>query len=196
MAAMLLVAGSAFAQNYLNVGYGLPTLRYNYGEKLGTEKVDYNKFFAGYSHNFELASEFGLEAGLNFVFGLDKDKEKDLDAVVRNTSFLFEAPVLANYTFVNESDIKFKAFAGPVFHCGLSDKTTSIVSGGKTWDIDNYKDGDLNRFNVSAAIAVAAEFSNRYRVKIGYDFGLTDVDKNDNIKLHENCISFTLGYIF
>ena len=62
--------------------------------------------------------------------------------------------------------------------------------------IDNYSDGSYSRFGVSASFGLAAEWCNTIRLKIGYDLGLTDLNKSDNVSYKQDLLTFSLGYIF
>lgn len=190
---MLLVAGTASAQTYFNFGYGLADNCIKFGS-MDTDHPNSNVLFAGVSHNFGLSNEFGLETGLNFAYDFAKD---GLDIAEVKSKYLgFQAPVLFNYAFRLADDFTVKIFLGPTLSLGLMNKDITFAGGEKMYEVDYYADNSLNRFNVSASAAVAAEWANTIRLKLGYDYGLTDYDPSDSIKRTENVLAFTIGYMF
>lgn len=191
-AAMLLFAGAASAQNYINFGYGMPTDVVTFGD-MDPETDSFNTAFVGFSHNFLFGKALGLEAGANFVYGFSSDDE--LGVTLRYSSTGLNVPVLLNYGIPVGNLLTLKAFAGPTFHYGFSSKLDSILDGKKALTVDYYED-TYNRFFLSAGVAVAAEFADTFRVKLGYDLGLTDFDKAEKVTTKENLFSITLSYIF
>lgn len=196
-AAMLLVAGTVNAQNYINAGYGRAADRITFGN-MEPENESFNTVFAGFSHNFVFGKTFGLEAGINFVHGFNNDRDElpGLKSNLHFSSYAFNAPILLNCGIPVSDFLNLKLLVGPTLHYGLSCKTDSIVNGEKAYTIDYYGENSYNRFYVSAGAALAAELSNKFRLKIGYDFGLTDIDHAEKVSLKENLLSFTVSYIF
>ena len=192
-ASLVVAAFSAGAQNYINFGYALPTMTYKYGDTKA-ESSDSNALFLGFSHNFGLSGNFGLEAGLN---GLYDFKKTDLIGEVNAKSQYIglQVPALFNYKIDLARDCAVKLFLGPTFAFGLSNKVKSGTD--KTnYTIDYYEDGSYNRFGASASAAAALEWANVIRLKIGYDLGLVDLNKSDNIVEKQNALVFSLGYMF
>lgn len=188
----ILFAVSANAQTYFNLGYGLGEDRTTFGS-METDASESNTLFAGVSHNLGIAGNFGVEPGLNYVFNFSKIGD---DLCVKNNYHGIQVPVLLNYAFVPASDLAFKLFAGPAANLGLSDKSTTYVGDTEGLTIDNYEGGSYKRFGLSASFGLAAEFHDTFRLKIGYDFGLTDLNKSDKVSYKQNLITFSLGYIF
>lgn len=192
-AAMLLFAGAASAQSYINVGYGKPTDVVKFGD-MDPETDSFNTLFAGFSHNFLFGKALGVEAGANFAYGFKKTEELGVDIRYKYTGL--NVPVLLNYGLPVGNFLTLKAFAGPTFHYGFSCKNETYADGKKALTLDYYEDGSYNRFFISAGVAVAAEFADTFRVKLGYDLGLTDINKAEKISTKENLFSVTFSYIF
>ena len=197
VAAALLFACAANAQTYVNLGYGYGMNKTQFGE-LDPDTVGSNDIIVGVSHNFAIAGNFGIEAGLNYMHdwswaGLD-GTDKKTGAMSRYNGL--NVPVLFNYAFPLASDFKVKVLAGPKMFYGLSDKTVTYANGEKGYAVNNYDSDNISRFNVSGSFGVAGEWCNKFRFMLGYDLGITDIDKSDTILRKQNMLTFTLGYIF
>lgn len=197
VAAALLFACAANAQTYFNLGYGYGMNKVQFGD-LDPDTVGSNAIIAGVSHNFAIAGNFGIEAGLNYMHdwsweGIEK-ADKKTGAMSRFDGF--NVPVLFNYAFPVANDFTVKVLAGPKMFLGLSDKVTTYANGEKGYVVNSYDDKNINRFNVSASFGVAGEWCNKYRFMLGYDLGITDIDKSDLTLRKQNMLTFTLGYIF
>lgn len=192
-AAMILFAVSANAQTYVNIGYGLSRDKTTFGS-MDTDASNSNAIFAGVSHNFGIGGDFGVEPGLNYLHNFSNISDDGL--TVKNRYHGIQVPVLFNYAIVPSSNFTFKFLAGPAVSLGLSDKSTTYAGGVKGYTINNYKDGSYRRLGLSASLGLAAELYDIIRLKIGYDFGLTDLQKSDDICYKQNMLTFSLGYIF
>lgn len=192
VAATILFAVSANAQTFFNLGYGLGFDKITFGQ-LETDASNSNTIFAGASHNFGIAGNFGIEPGLNYVFNFSKTGD---ELSVKNQYHGLQLPVLFNYAVVPSDNFTFKLFVGPSVNFGISDKSTTYVGGIKGIVIDNYADDSYNRFGLSASFGLAAELFDTVRIKVGYDLGLTDLNKADNVTYKQNLLTFSLGYIF
>ena len=195
--AALLFSGMAGAQTYFNIGYGLPEDVITFGDTDPSTST-FNTAFAGISHNIKMGKALGIEAGVNFVYGFNDDRSDVLgiDSDIRYRSYGFNAPILLNYGIPIGNLFTLKVFAGPTLHYGLSSVTSSIVGGKIMYSIDNYTESNYDKFFASAGAAVAAEFGDTFRIKAGYDLGLTDIQKAAKVTLKENLLSLTLSYMF
>lgn len=196
-ASLLLFSGMAGAQNYFNIGYGFATTTMKFGD-MEPDSEDSNALFAGVSHNFALGNKLGFEAGLNFLYDFEHDSEELLGVkgVIKNDYMGLQMPLLLNYKLVDSRDLALKLFVGPTLHYGLSNKTVTEADGKDLVTVDYYSDNSYSRFNACASVAFAGEWMNKFRVKVGYDLGLTDFNNADKISAKENMIVFSLGYMF
>lgn len=191
-AVTILFAVSANAQTYFNLGYGLGSDKTTFGS-MEADFTDSNTLFAGVSHNFGIAGNFGVEPGVNYVFNFSKTGD---ELSVKNQYHGIQIPVLLNYAFISSNDFALKLLAGPAANIGLSDKSTTFVGDTKGLVIDNYADDSYSRLGLSASFGLAAEWSNTIRLKVGYDLGLTDLNKSENVSYKQNLLNFSIGYIF
>lgn len=190
------MAFTAGAQNYLNLGYGLPTSIMKFGDTK-PEGLDGNAFDLGYSHNFNFTRVLGLEVGVKGVYQFYNTKDELLDTKAETKSNYLgaAAPVLLNAKF-DMGSVAFKFLAGATCNYGFMDKVSTYLNGTKQLTLNNYDDPDIRRFGVSASAAVAAEWASVFRFKIGFDYGITDLDKSSAVKSTVNMLSFSLGYMF
>lgn len=191
-AVTILFAVSANAQTYFNLGYGLGRDKTTFGS-MEPDATQSSTLFAGVSHNFGIAGNFGVEPGVNYVFNFSNTGD---ELSVKNQYHGIQVPVLLNYAFVPSSNFAFKLFAGPAANLGLSDKSTTYVGDTKGITIDNYADDSYNRFGLSASFGIAAELHETFRLKLGYDLGLTDLNKEEKVSYRQNLLTLSLGYIF
>ena len=197
IAAALLFACAANAQTYFNLGYGYGMNKIQFGE-LDPDTVGSNAITAGISHNFAIAGNFGIEAGLNYMHdwnweGLE-NTDKKTGAMSRFDGL--NIPVLFNYAFPLASDFSVKVLLGPKMFYGISDKVTTYANGEKGYTVNSYDDENIGRFNVSGSIGIAGEWCNKFRFMLGYDLGITDIDHSELSLRKQSMLTFTLGYIF
>lgn len=153
-------------------------------------------FFAGGAMNFDIASGIGVQPALELNFFSDKDGND------KSSAFGVKIPIDVNYGFEITPDIKITAFAGPSIYLGLSRKLKTeyydvLQDKNVKQTIDYYDDGDFSRFGLGFGLGAWCDFKDMIRLKIGYDLGLNDREKNsDNVTFKENTFSISVGYIF
>ena len=139
-----------------------------------------------------------LESGLYYTErGAKKDKQS-----VGYTNF--ELPVLIKYGFQATDEIAVLPFLGPVFSYAFSGKTKQYqqASDGTielakvgTFDEKKAIHGGLKRPNMGIKVGCGAEWNNLY-LEAGYQFGLTNIAKNDDFTLHSNALFLNVGVNF
>lgn len=205
-AAMLLFVGAAGAQTYFNVGYGQNT-SIDKSELYSNPSLS-NRVFAGVSHNFRFGDFVGLEVGGDFVYDFRRSEYSNfLESLssaertwVMKTHYMgVQVPVLFNYKLALSRDLAFKFFVGPTFHYGLKNTVTAYYKGVKEHTTDMYAlefDRGYNRFYVSASAALAMEVAEAFRIKVGYDYGLTNTYENDGRTVKQHVLNFSMAYMF
>lgn len=196
-AALLLFVSAASAQTYFNIGYGQGTSITKFGD-MDPDPVNSNIGYAGISHNFRFGDFVGLELGANFVYDYNKTKEEVLGVKsgVKSEYMGIQVPALFNYKLALSRDLAFKFFVGPTFQYGLKNTSTPYVGKELSYTVDFYEDSSINRLGISASAAFAVEVAEAFRFKIGYDYGLKDLNPAENIKLTQNVVNFSLAYMF
>lgn len=195
---LLLVSVTLNAQTYFNLGYAQPTDVYTFGS-MDPELVNSNAVFAGLSYNFGKESLIGLEPGIEVLYSFHNDKNEILtiNSEAKSSFVGLRAPILLNVGLTLGNTLTLKAFVGPTLSYGLSCTTTSYVEGKEMYTVDFYDDNSYNRFNVAATAALAAEI-NHFRLKVAYDYGLTNISNTDSERssLKENVLMLSLGFMF
>jgi len=195
IAAAMLFGAAAQAQNYFNVGYG------NCDNITSIDGIDpthktTNEIFGGVSHNFCVYKNFGVEAGINYVYDFSSKTVGSIENSKINTRYHgLMVPVEINYQFPIDN-FTLKVFAGPAFNYGFSSKLTTIIAGKEISTIDHFENDSVKRFMVQATGGVTAELSQLVRIKVGYSYCLADYDKIDVSELHENMVYVTVGLMF
>lgn len=194
MAVALLTAGVASAQITYSIGYVHPTSKVSYEEKLfgqtlsGSYDYKLNGFTISVDDNINLAGGFNVAPGLGMYLAFGSYQKTDL------TKFGLYVPVDFNYGFALGSDVKLFIYAGPTFDLGL-------VYNGKPEKGDKesmYKEdkGNLSRFDLLLGFGGWVTFKDQYRLKAGYNLGLLNTCKTDNITMKNNVFSVSVGYVF
>ena len=152
-----------------------------------------------------------LESGLYYSgHGAKKDKE------FINYNNL-EIPLLIKYGFQANDEIAVLPFFGPVFSYAVSGKTKQLVydkvGNGDyavkqpqeyekvgTFDekkvrIGNGELGGMKRANMGLKLGCGVEYSNLY-AELGYQFGITNVCKNDDYTARNNALFINVGVNF
>ncbi len=199
-AAALLLAGKSNAQLGIHVGYS--------PETWGTadDPTELNSFFVGVEDNFTLSGDLKLAIGVGARYGTKSGNGNIFGGVVNGeyatTLVGIDVPVLFNYTLHLSKDLSLSVFVGP--------KVTYTLSGNTHWkssiagilnpegDIDWFGTTGLDRnykqLNVSGTAGVSINY-HQYRLFGGYNYGLLDIDNNDNTKTTVNGLYFGVGML-
>lgn len=195
VAAGLLFAGNANAQLGIHLGYA-PDAWAN-----ENNTTDVTSIFAGVDYNMPLSSglnlslgaqlRYGTESGTSSVYGL---------ASVKHTTTLIglDIPVLLNYGFNLTGDLRLSVFVGPKVGYAFSGKTKfegNVLGLGGSSEADWFGDDsdlNLNALNLSATFGLCFSYQ-QFRLFGGYNYGLLDVDNNDNTKTTVSGLFVGLG---
>lgn len=139
-----------------------------------------------------------LESGLYYT---ERGAKKEKTSVGYNN---LEIPVLVKYGFQATDEIAVLPFLGPVFSYGISGKTKQyettssgaieLVKRG-TFDEKKAITGGLKRPNMGIKVGCGAEWNNLY-LEAGYQFGLTNIAKADELSIHSNALFLNFGVNF
>lgn len=203
-ATLLMTASLAMAQELsVNAGYIFSTLSEtsgNQGNKESTSGVS-----LGASYNIPIADNLGIAPGLYYSL-LTGQGSGSLLLGLANTTVKFSEhainlPVHLNYTIGVSRHANLYLFAGPTFQVGLSSKYKAeaaipILNLGAKTVIDNYEDLDMNRFNIFLGGGAGMDLNSTIRVTVGFDYGLLNLSKNDNVKSNRYNLKIGVAYLF
>lgn len=184
LALVAAAATSAFAQN-LSVSAGY----LNSSKTSGNNSEIANGFYAGVGAEKAFDANFGLSTGLFYSF-LTSSKSASLGGLASGSSktneHYFTVPVHLTFGFPISKDVRLFVEAGPAANVGLASSTTgsaSVLGLTATTDGDNYADGsNYTRFDLLVGGLAGIQFKN-VRLFGGYNYGLMDRNKSDNITL-------------
>lgn len=197
LAAAILLAGKSNAQLGIHLGYAPEA----WANENNTTNV--SSFFLGVDDNITLSGDlklcvgagvrYGTESGSTSLYGIASSKHT-------TTLIGIDVPVLFNYSLRLNSDLSLGLFVGPKLTYTLSGVTKyegnvlGLVGGDTEVNWFDDEAGDLNYkpLNVSATVGLALNFR-QFRLYGGYNYGLLDVDNNDNTKTSVSGPFFGIG---
>ena len=189
LAVMLMVSAAAFAQTNFKFGVTggmnlskvhIPNWNVNSDNKVGWSAGIIGELsFANniYTNMSVLYSSKGYKYGYDDEYGDDK-----------NTYNYVEAPIHIGYKYPVADKISILGEVGPTFGFLVSAKG---VEEGYKWSGTE----DFNKFNFGLGFKVGAEFINRIRLTIGYDWGLSNNYKDVDDWGKERNRNFSVGMV-
>ena len=189
LVAALFVAGNVQAQTTIYAGYAPETF------VAGNNSSSAQGFFAGFTQNIGLTQGFGVAAGAQFRMNTKSESSSFLGVTTtsKDSQYLIDVPILLNYGYGINRDLKVTPFVGPMLSLALAGNTKYTV-GSSTTTTDWYGDNsNLRRFNLYAVLGADAKFK-QFNLFAGYRFGLLDLNASDNSELKTNGVFVGLGY--
>ncbi|MBQ8464094.1 MAG: PorT family protein [Prevotella sp.] len=196
----VLFAAPSFAQ-YSSGGFSLSESTVYYGMRLGLNVSNLTG---------DAPDGLGSKAGLNFagVIGL---RVSDTTPVFLESGLYFtqrgaredknnyvdlnylEIPILLKYGIQASDDIAVLPYIGPTFGLGIAGETKATVAGvsAKEGSFKNLCD----RADVGIKIGCGAEYNKLY-LEAGYQFGITNIAKDDDLSMHNGAFFVNIGVNF
>ena len=192
----VLFAAPSFAQ-YSSGGFSLSESTVYYGMRLGLNVATLTGDAPdglGSKAGLNFAGVIGLrvsdttpvflESGLYFTQrGARKDKNNYIDL-----NYL-EIPILLKYGIQASDDIAVLPYIGPTFGLGVAGDTK--IAGAKEGSYKHWCD----RADVGIKIGCGAEYNKLY-LEAGYQFGITNIAKNDDLSMHNGAFFVNIGVNF
>lgn len=203
----ILLAAPSFAQ-YSSGGFSLSEENLYFGARFGITSATLSKDI--YKDRF---SDLGARTGMTLggVIGLrasntvpvfiesgfyytERGAKKGKNVISYNN---IEIPVIVKYGLKATDDIAILPFLGPYFSYAISGKCKGEVNGESISDgaFDEKKWNALRRANMGVKLGVGAEYNKLY-LEIGYQIGITDVCKNDDVSGRSNAFFANFGVNF
>lgn len=205
-AAVMMAASSAFAQVNIGAGYS--------GTSMNPSEGD-NRWYNG----FNVSVGFNVPLGLGFEFSPSVEYnyltrqadgalafgEVSVETDNRYNEHYLNIPLMFNYGYEITPNARIFVFAGPTGSfglyadctakidaaiaqtAGLSDKKTTAL-----WE----KDSDYRRWDVKIGGGIGIDVCRHWRILVGYDYGLLNRTKVDDMKLHHHNLKAGVTYIF
>ena len=182
----------------VNVGYAnrATASKVIYGDNENISKDAMGGFNFGVMASYELMPNVAVNTGLQFDFAAKTDKDEifGVETKVRAIANDIEIPVRASY-MLDLGEAAVFAYAGPAFEFGLVNKVVTTINETSTTLNAYGEDGAMSRFNILAGAGVGVLYHDLF-LNVGYDFGLLDLDKNDNSSLRTSELKVGLGIKF
>lgn len=123
-------------------------------------------------------------------------------ASIKINPYYLEIPVHIGYKYVVNDDFTLFANAGPYIAIGLFGKAKAKVGDGYedlgissgSESVDVFGDDGFKRFDLGLGLKAGMEFSKKYQISIGYDFGLIKAD--DLVGYKNRNLMISLGLMF
>jgi hypothetical protein len=156
-----------------------------------SDQFSNNGIQVGVSNNTVLQNSFSINYGLmysylngvNTVLGVEATNDiHNIDVPVR---------ILVNVPF-NIGGIETFVFGGPNFSYTLSNTRKYSVLG-QSVVTNLYDNKDYSRFNLQLGLGLGFSYKN-YSLRAGYDWGILDQNKSENIVLNTNAFIVSLGF--
>lgn len=222
-------AADANAQLSVGAGYNLGTTTLSL--QGDSESDELNGFYLEAVYDWDFLDAgwgmLGIQPGVRFSYMGESDVEEEggLRAVASLNETYLDIPVNVRYSYFLGS-VRLSAFVGPVFSLGLSSAFKTKLSGSligqdvdymvkyhnytgttvtkgegsSSADVAGYP--DYGRFDIKLGLGVGATFMERFNVKLGYNFGLLNRYKGEQVegygkvKMHTGVFYIGLGYNF
>jgi hypothetical protein len=197
----LLTSMSSFAQ-FSSGGFNLDEESIYWGVRFGlTGATLTGDLDMGMKTGMTLAGVVGLRASDSTpVFlesGLYYTERGGKDGKARVGYNNLEIPIIVKYGIKATDEIALLPFIGPYFSYAFSGKT-KIEEGGATVSVgtfDEKKWTGLKRANMGFKIGCGAEYNKLY-LEVGYQLGITNLSKDEDLSGHSNALFVNFGVNF
>lgn len=195
----VLLAAPSFAQ-FSSGGFALDKESVYYGVRLGITSATLtgDDIDAKSKVGMTLGAVLGLRVSSSTPLFLESGlyyTERGAKDVGYNN---LEVPLLIKYGIQASDNIAILPFIGPYFSYAFSGKTKIADVDGKTVKVgtfDEKKWTGLKRANMGFKIGCGAEYNKLY-LEVGYQLGVTNVSKYDDISLHSSALFANFGVNF
>ena len=148
---------------------------------------------AGLTYDLSVQGPVSLNYGLTYAY-LFKNSTNSL-STSNTTAHQLDLPVRLVANFPISEDLKVFVYGGPNFSYVLANKTKTTVAGiSVTSDLYN-DNSDISQFNLQAGVGGGLSFG-KIILKVGYDWGLIDLNATDLVKRNTNALTASIGVRF
>ena len=191
-AALMMLATAANAQSF-GAGYVQST----------ANSASSNGFYAGFGYSAEIMPGLNLNPGLYYEF-LTSSTGGNIGSWAsysgKTTEHYVNVPLHLSFAMAFAPTFKLFVYGGPTANVGIASSTKvsgNVLGFGGSDTINNYgENSNYSRFDIMAGGGIGAEVMNKFRVNVGYDFGLLDRDKTDNGTLKRNRLTAGVALVF
>ena len=210
VSAAMLVAGKSYAQLSIRAGFAPETWKstVTVNNTSTTSTSNLKGIFIGAHYNFTLTGDLGLSLGAQYRFNFGKETTSGdflglagATIEAKKTQSVLDVPVLLNYGLDLSDAMRLSIFAGPTLNLALAGNThqtvtTTVLGKIAVTETDNdwYEDKTtFETLNLSATFGVNFTYMH-FGLFAGYNLGLLDMGKADNLSLKTAGFFVGLGY--
>lgn len=147
---------------------------------------------AGLSYDMNVQGPVSLNYGLTYAYLFNN--ADNLGITSKTTAHQLDLPVRIQASFPISEDFKAFVYGGPNFSYVLSNKTKTTAAG-VSLTSDLYNNSDISQFNLQAGVGAGLSFK-KVIFKVGYDWGLFDLNATDLVKRNTNALTASIGVSF
>ena len=188
IAILALITISLNAQS-LQLGYVQPTSI----ATVGSTSTQYttNGFQGGITNSTELQNSLSLNYGILYSYLKGTKTILGTDAI--NNVHNIDIPLRLSLKLpVALFGVEPFVYGGPNLTYTLSNTTKYTLLGNEITS-DLYDDEDYSRINIQLGMGVGLKYKT-FTLKAGYDWGMLDLNKSDNLVLNTNALIISLGF--
>lgn len=200
LAIAAIAAGSAMAQVSVGAGYLNQTSKSSLSES-SSSKGSSDGFYVGAAFSCPIIAGLSVDPGVYYGF-LTSSTDVNIAgfelANGKTQSHYLMIPIDLRYSFHALDFLDVFALAGPRFNVGLASTTTvSALGDAVEQKIDNYgENSSLQRFDFGLGVGIGFDLFQMVRIKVGYDWGLLDVNKTDAVTTNNSMLHAGVAFLF
>lgn len=200
LAIAAIAAGSAMAQVSVGAGYLNQTSKSSLSES-SSSKGSSDGFYVGAAFSCPIIAGLSVDPGIYYGF-LTSSTDVNIAgfelANGKTQSHYLMIPIDLRYSFHALDFLDVFALAGPRFNVGLASTTTvSALGDAVEQKVDNYgENSSLQRFDFGLGVGIGFDLFQMVRIKVGYDWGLLDVNKTDAITTNNSMLHAGVAFLF
>lgn len=148
---------------------------------------------AGLSYDMSIQGPVSLNYGLTYAYLFNN--MDNMISTTNTTAHQLDLPVRLVIAFPFSEDFNAFAYGGPNFSYALANKTKTTVAG-VSGIYDLYGDNsNISQFNLQAGVGAGISFK-KVILKVGYDWGLIDLNETDLVERKTNALTASIGVRF
>lgn len=200
LAIAAIAAGSAMAQVSVGAGYLNQTSKSSLSEN-SSSKGSSDGFYVGAAFSCPIIAGLSVDPGVYYGF-LTSSTDVNIAgfelANGKTQSHYLMIPIDLRYSFHALDFLDVFALAGPRFNVGLASTTTvSALGDAVEQKVDNYgENSSLQRFDFGLGVGIGFDLFQMVRIKVGYDWGLLDVNKTDAVTTNNSMLHAGVAFLF
>ena len=148
---------------------------------------------AGLFYESGMGGPISLNYGLSYTYLFNNSST--IVSTSYTTAHQLDLPLRLVISIPFSDDFRIFAFGGPDFSYALANNTKTTIAGISV-NSDLYgNNSNISQFNLQAGVGAGIAFNNVF-LKVGYDWGLLDLNKTDMIMLKTNALTASIGVKF